>query len=472
MRVRTRNTTKNLSGKMVRMFKRRTNCSDPASVIETVSEQYTITLNTKVSEETISDVVTPLTEFKRFRNIRTVPKDFSGNRRRAGVQRSFMPVKPCTHVKTSLTFCDAFSTINTKTACDSSSGHMWTTTYTNGAVYLAANHGLSDPYGQLVPLIPGNTVGAFKKHDWFALASQFDEACDSFIPSSSMLGETMMETDIFVDAFKIMVNPSLALKKFFLSVRLLGLEKKNLGTIARMVRNSSNAYLSYNFGVKPAIGEIKACLSAHQKVQQRLDFLSKYSGSYVPIRVRQKLSSAVGDPYEPPSYPIVTQSTYQKVYSERSSIATIGAWGRVREDLNWNDVWKAYLQYFGINKVVGLAWELIPYSFVIDWFTNAQERINKISRTRIGDPFAEIRSISASVTEETKSLVYLLPGFDYSISAYTTVPNGKKILAEISQKSYTRFNTIPSTSGVVDFSTLGLFHLATSAALLLKRWKK
>jgi len=335
---------------------------------------------------------------------------------------------------------------------------------------LQSQHGgFADPAGQIIPQGFNGTATAYRKHDWYSLTSEFNEACDSFIPSSMLLGETMYEHGIFVDALKYVINPSRAIKDFLAGVAALGLQKRNLGTIARIVKGSSNAWLSYNFGVKPAIRDITTALTAHQLVQRRLWYLANNGGSYVPIRVRKASQSSFTNTGIPTSYPIAGFTTTRKWYISKESVACIGAWGKVRDDLNWKDAWSAYLQHFGVNKVVGLAWELIPFSFVLDWVTNAQERINELTRFRIGDPFSEIRNLSCSLTEETKYGYYLIPGFTSSIGAYMVNPTSHVLLAKGSMRTYSRYLTIPETSGVVDFSSLGLFQAIASGALIVQR---
>jgi hypothetical protein len=385
--------------------------------------------------------------------------------------RQFMPNHPCTHTTTSFKWAEPFVTIHRREQC---SGYFqtWTGSYDNAAVESAALlSGISstNPAGSFISLGTNGTASAYRKHDWYSLTSQFNETCDSFIPSSQLLGEALYEHGIFVDAMRYVLNPSSILKDFLKGVVKLGLEKKNLGTIARIVKGSSNAWLSYNFGVKPAIKDLTTALTAHQRVQKRLWYLSNNGGSYVPLRVRQTFSSSFVNTAIPTSYPIATPTTYRKWIISKESTACISAWGKVRDDLNWKDVWSAYLQYFGINKVVGLAWELIPFSFVLDWFTNTQERINELTRFRIGDPFSEIRNLSCSLTEEQKTGIYLIPGFMQVDSASMVQPTSHALLGTISQKTYSRYLTIPETSGVVDFSSLGLFQAIASGALIVQR---
>jgi hypothetical protein len=321
-----------------------------------------------------------------------------------------------------------------------------------------------DPLLYLSSLGKDYTAAPFITPDWFSLLDSFNEACDSFIPSNFFLGEDIVENDIFVDAFKIVLNPSNAIKvllKHFSRDRFL--RKKTLGEIARLSRTAANTDLTFEFGIAPAINDIKAALSAHSKVERRLKYLNDHAGKYVPVRVRRDFVSPISDTRR------TDPNSYSLICSDKRTTGCIGSYGRVREDLNWKDTYAAYAQYFGLNKIIGLAWELIPFSFVVDWFTNAQERINSLTRFRIGGPFTQFVGFSCSFKTQLVEEYIWTPhnsvGFEFS----WIEPTSPVTLARVKTSSYDRYLSIPETSGVVDLSSLGLFQLVTGGSLLIQR---
>jgi hypothetical protein len=311
---------------------------------------------------------------------------------------------------------------------------------------------------------------AYAGHDWFALVDQFNESMDQYIRSSFLVGEDMAENDIFVDAVKLVINPSRAIRTFFKAAKgIKNIRKMSLGSAAHHVaKKSSNAYLAYTFGVKPAINDIRDAINAHSRVSSRLKYLRRNAGLFVPIRAKKEIPSAFAS--EPPEITPGLSDDMKWYTAKHSSTAVISALGRVRSDLSYGSDWAAYLQYFGINKVVGLAWELIPFSFVIDWFTNCQERLNSLTRLRIGNgPFTEVRNISHSVKLHHSENLYYIPGRDESWGGGPLDPSSAIVVAKRNIIDYTRKLGIPDTSGVVDFSTLGLFHSITGGALIVQR---
>jgi hypothetical protein len=313
------------------------------------------------------------------------------------------------------------------------------------------------------------TTSDYVNPDWFAIQDSFREACDSFIPNNMLLGETMFEYDLLLDVIKIAINPTRIIPSFIKLVKAYGLEKSNLGRIRRTLKDASRGTLSYSFAVKPALTDIASMIDANRKVRNRLDYLVGHGGKYVPVRVRKNFHSSISNSDLSLISPTATQSL-RKQCSGKFVTGTAGGWGRVREELNYSEAWKAYQQYFGLSKIAGLAWELIPFSFVLDWFTNAQERINYLTRFSTGSPFTEFRGITYSMKQLTKETVYLVPGYNPTLTGYVVSPDKPFPLFTIEKSNYERYLNIPSTSGVVDMSTLGLFHAITGGALLVQRF--
>lgn len=328
--------------------------------------------------------------------------------------------------------------------------------------------------------------------DWFALQSEFNEALDNLVPNSFFAGESIVEGGIFIDALRLVLNPKKALIGFFTDVKERHLRRKTLaeldhyyrklfvknnllrsdvlslgqrfGIPLSVLKEGVNADLLYKFGVKPAIGDIRRTLSAHASVEQRLLHLNRYRGQYIPIRVKKTTSKEVFD-YAPPGA-VVDVTRHLR---EKSCVSSIFGMGRVRTDINEASKFRAYAEYFGLNKIVGTAWELIPFSFVVDWFTNAQERINDLTRIRLGEgPFMNLVALGSSVKKVLTYEALLSPGFDLTYR-YDLLGDSQFPLFRCEISDYVRTPSIPDTSGVVDMSTLGLFHGVTGLELLVQR---
>lgn len=381
---------------------------------------------------------------------------------KADLYTELLTVNPCTHVKTKLVGREAnFS--------DSVGNASITYTYTYQDLGGLAHHinGGSSRTGLITSLeaiTPSNTAAGYHDHDWFALLDQWHENCNNLISPTTNIGESMVEYDIFIDAFRTILRPSRGLKYALrLIKKTLGSKVHTpLGKLGQVIRETSDANIGYQFGVKPAINEVRNAISAHQKVSSRLKYLRENLGGYVPIRARQILSSAVNAPNW-------NNSAKHLMIESKDSVAVISALGKVRPDLDYAQDWHAYIQYFGLHKTMGLAWELIPFSFVIDWVTNAQEYVNKYLTPNYDSPFMNIRNICYSRKKRTTYAFGLGNTFLYPEVGFYRASDNPLILGRMIKTEYERHAGLPQTSGSVDFSRLGLFHGITSAGLLIQK---
>lgn len=313
------------------------------------------------------------------------------------------------------------------------------------------------------------TPGELPSSDWEALSSSFYEAVDSYLPAKFLLGEDIYESDIFVEAVKIALNPSRAVRTFVKGVAplLKGLVRPTIRDAHVIAKAAGNSFLSYNFGVKPALSDIRDCIFAHRNVKQRLNVLYNNKGSFLPIRVKARASARSSASH-------LTDNTYVTMYHTYTGDVvrtdTIGCYGRVRTDLNHADDWKAYAQYFGVQHIFGLAWELIPFSFVFDWVTNQQERLRNLTRLRLGGPFSELRGIWASSLTQAQFQTFVAPGAGYGDFSGLVSSNVKPShVATGCISTYDRWLSIPEGFPALDFSQLGLFHILATGSLILQR---
>jgi len=362
---------------------------------------------------------------------------------------------------------------------------------TTPAAWLCERFGYQSVLDFIQDSMPNTSLFTFSRPDWFSVVDEFKESIDSLINERFFSGEFLAESGIFGDALRLVLNPKKGLQHFFRHVVDSGLKHKTLGEIDKSFRHSIygrkllesrsvrsgfeaipaslkdavSAHLFYKFGVAPAIQDIRSAMDVHSKVQKRFEFLVKNEGQYVPIRVRRTLPVAFDSSY--PTTPYVGMASRQS--AQRTEV-TLFAQGRVRGGLNEASGFRAYAEYFGLNKVVGTAWELIPFTFVLDWFTNAQERINDLTRIRLGEgTFYNLVGLGTSVKDIVERQVIITPGYDQVFQMPITSTDSPIVAYDLISSVYNRVPGIPDTSGVVDLSTLGLFQGVTGTELLIQK---
>lgn len=491
-RTRSRTITTNITGLRNQTYVRTYDSGSPAP-LKTVGIQK-ITKSIVEKSETMTDEIVARPEVYvdpktlKWRRIRYPSSkyqfDISGAARLFGKYRTFRPVNPLSHVKTQIDMKDAnreFVIVGGSHVNNWTNEYTWT--YQNPYLSLS-DLGFSNvnPASYFDSMPQNYSAGDYKKIDWYALTDSFQNSCESFTKAQFLAGEMMYESRLFVDAFKIILNPTSAVRVLTKHIRersspstMKKYRRMTLGQFGKsckgLTKQAVNAHLSYDFAVKPAIQDVKAALNAHSFVNGRMQYLRQHSGSFVPIRVRQQLDAESNNAPPGGLAPGVTSKLFNLLEHKRTT-GVISAWGRVREDLDFEDTWSAYLQYFGMDRLLGLAWELIPFSFVIDWVTHAEESINKFSRLRTGGPFCGIRGLSASLKEETRKCLWLNPGYLSSAQVQIINPVNPVRLGYQNKVNYYRFLTIPQTSGLVDFSNLGSFHYTKLAELVFQFFVK
>jgi hypothetical protein len=116
-------------------------------------------------------------------------------------------------------------------------------------------------------------------------------------------------------------------------------------------------------------------------------------------------------------------------------------------------------------------WELIPFSFVIDWVSNAQEHVNQMTRISLGSPYTEFTRLMYSVLERTICARYVqTPTFQDS---YWTVlgPDSPTLVAKFEQRVYRRTFSYPAPTPHLDFSGIGKGKLLSLGELAIQFFK-
>lgn len=306
--------------------------------------------------------------------------------------------------------------------------------------------------------------------DWFSLMEEFREACNRLMPAKSILGESLLDNVAFMLPFRLLLNPSRFVKDFFKRVNRIGEARHSLlGQLVETAKESASTLLGFQFGISPAIDEIINVLSAQSRVHKRIEYLNKSADEWVPIRVRRVLPCEVVDNgFSSPPYP--GSYTVECKTIEKTTTCVISALGKVRADIGDESVWDYYLQTFGLDKIVGLAWEAIPFSFVLDWFTNFQERINSLSTTVVDSPFVAFKRFTHSMKQHEKVRHFCMPNPSDSEYGMNTLDKPIKPwpVVETDHVRYQRFVSSPDTSGIIDLRNLGSFHAITSGALVIQ----
>lgn len=159
-----------------------------------------------------------------------------------------------------------------------------------------------------------------------------------------------------------------------------------------LVKQVAGGYLTYSFGYKPLIGDLQKLANLAETVAARLQYLRDTWGRETRISFESSWETEAPDEIY---YPGSESQRYRR-HSIRTVFRAGGYLFHQLEDLDGKiGLLRGMSGALGFNNPLGVLWEAIPFSFVVDWFTRIG---NAISQTAV-QPFVgpwEIRRVTHS----------------------------------------------------------------------------
>lgn len=229
--------------------------------------------------------------------------------------------------------------------------------------------------------------------------------------------------------------------------------------VLRDLKGIADVHLGYAFGVKPLIADIEATARIMTSFEEKVRWLRKNSGKPVRVSFKKDLSrdyapsSTYGDyGYE---YGGTRIDRYKCFYH---------AWAVLTYDvsrLSDFELSQAVLRrQLGVDSLLAVAWEAVPYSFIVDWFVRIGDLLAKIGNLEL--PYS-IQDMGYSVTiEESRTTWY---AYKWPRSVTHTVPGC------LYRRRFYRDCGLPASLSVSSASPLGLQQLALAASLFVQRLK-
>lgn len=331
------------------------------------------------------------------------------------------------------------------------------------------------------------------------------------VPSSDVVGElARASTRHFVNA----VDPRVLLLNFILELmtackggiglvdKLGGILKKIKARYARELKRlllkgileADAHFLAWSFAIKPFMRDVEAIICSIEAAERRVKWLTKNAGK--PVRVHYQRVIADFDPidyqveggvpghyYGPwnPSCPpwvggcaspergetngnyLLSADKLEWLYSAQATVIYTLPPCRFIDGSGIGLVWASMM---GLDRWGSAIWEAIPFSFVIDWFTD----VGKQAASWLDDktknfPDGQILEVGHSFKLSSEwTLTY--------VDNDSECPRNE-ILGRVGYKSYTRKRGLPEGSSY-HFDLGGLldpYRSTLSIALVTTRWK-
>lgn len=154
------------------------------------------------------------------------------------------------------------------------------------------------------------------------------------------------------------------------------------------VRDLAGSHLAVEFGLMPLIQDLKHFMTLRQRVKEKLRIMAQRDGRTLVLRAACKNvefqdSATFPDVTWGNSYSEVSRRV--KILYQASGGVSITATTAMYSDPGAE--LRLWIGALGLNNPVGVVWELVPFSFVIDWFLPIGKLIDTMELPRtLGAP--------------------------------------------------------------------------------------
>lgn len=133
-----------------------------------------------------------------------------------------------------------------------------------------------------------------------------------------------------------------------------------------LIGSVANAWLEYRYAIRPLVFEMKQCIEAMQSVIKK--------GTRQTARGKEiRLVDGSFDTTLIRSWPSQVETTVVRTSEKSSTYCRAGVLFEIEESLN------TLLAIWGVDQPLESAWELVPFSFIYDWFFSIGDVISSWS---------------------------------------------------------------------------------------------
>lgn len=235
--------------------------------------------------------------------------------------------------------------------------------------------------------------------------------------------------------------------------------------LGKVMKSTAGKYLEWQFGWKNLYRDIAAIAKVWGEVRQHLDYLRESVNVYTSLAARQKVS-ATGLPTSP-----LSTKFLQGFHYVSFSLAEVTRTACFSLDVRRTEqqiIWSKFDQIvsrLGGREIATALWDLVPFSFVVDWFTHVNRTIAQRS---IRWNTHDLRYLGYSTLDQ-----WFVKANHWSRA--TGYPSASSVVTEemgpiCVQSLYTRTPGFPgATSSVGLFGNLSKTQIAEGIALIVQR---
>lgn len=185
---------------------------------------------------------------------------------------------------------------------------------------------------------------------------------------------------------------------------LKGRKRRGQKSILPSLKDLANGHLAYSFGIAPLVKDISAFLSTSELIRKRREELRARSGRVTRLSSRVVTTDTLKEEKDASGNRNDWPTVSQKFDHWCKGVGVLSAACCATYNLdNPSTRWKLVSQSLGLTTPLTSIWNLIPFSFVADWFFPIGKAISKCERAGLN-----------MVDEAAVTTDYLLFDFQYS----------------------------------------------------------
>jgi hypothetical protein len=242
--------------------------------------------------------------------------------------------------------------------------------------------------------------------------------------------------------------------------------KKKLGWFGRRGRDASGLYLMYSFGIAPLLSDMSKVQREIKTLKAKIQAeLRKQSGRLVSVHRSCGYTFSYRNPSTGVRVGFLDNTTLSLRYTgtldnEKSRrVCTVRGYQTPKYETAAFRRLDYMMARFGVTGPASLAWELIPFSFVVDWFLDLRHITNSLDNLLTGSPK---RIVDICMSDKIRWTDTAVLNSGYVPSTQGTV------MGRVVNSSYTR-NPVLSYNKVGLAGRFGKKQASLTAALLYQQ---
>jgi hypothetical protein len=166
--------------------------------------------------------------------------------------------------------------------------------------------------------------------------------------------------------------------------------KGSLGTLLDGARRLNGAALGYKFGIKPLVDDIHGVIDATNRMQRLREDLIRGQRVYGRHHYVKETSTRLAAEYLEPSYGGNPGPFSYELRKRTTNLAVASIVRKLKPEAAYGDVgWFNSLdvvgELYGLKPTLRSGWQLLPLSFVVDWFWNVSDLLESFQSVKTPD---------------------------------------------------------------------------------------